>query len=220
MRTPFCVLFSDEECKRYSTTQANKAVKLSHKIDLIATIIAHVSIHDMLGLDSLAPLPQVQASFKETIKIVHPDKNNGVVVCGESRATQKLKDAFDVYKVAHDAEADNARPINQRPRAAAPSASSSRSTGQGQAAPDVSAPAAAFGPASQPQFPGPAQGTSAASDNNIFSHCIIAEDNNSFHNWHAGLQFLSDKEISLDFAISLLLPRCLWERIVQNSRVA
>ena len=65
LRTPFCVLFSDKECKRYSTTQDNKAVKLSHKIDLIAAIIAHVSIHDMLGLDSLAPLPQVQASFKE-----------------------------------------------------------------------------------------------------------------------------------------------------------
>ena len=46
----------------------------------------------MLGLDSLAPLPQVQASFKETIKIVHPDKNNGVVVCGESQATQKLNE--------------------------------------------------------------------------------------------------------------------------------
>ena len=121
LRTPFCVLFSDQECKRYSTTQANKAVKLSHKIDddddcfyyhswrnnvviafgtlssldLIA-IIAHVSIHDMLGLDSLAPLPQVQASFKETIEIVHPDKNNGVVVCGESQATQKLNDNFNV----------------------------------------------------------------------------------------------------------------------------
>jgi len=68
LRTPFCVVFSDEECKRYSTTQANKAVKLFHKINLIAAIIAHVSIHNMLGLDSLAPLPQVQASFKETIK--------------------------------------------------------------------------------------------------------------------------------------------------------
>jgi len=130
LRTPFCVIFSDEECKRYSTTQANKAVKLSHKIDLIAAIIAHVSIHDMLGLDSLAPLPQVQASFKETIEIVHPDENNGVVIFGESQATQKLNDAFNVYKVAPDAEADNARPINQRPRAAAPSASSSRSIGQ------------------------------------------------------------------------------------------
>ena len=101
-----------------------------------------------------------------------------------------------VYKVAHDAEADNARPINQRPRAAAPSASSSRSIGQGQAAPNCSTPAAASGPASQPQSPGPAQGTSAASDNNIFSYCIIAEDNNSFHSWDAGLQFLSDMEIS------------------------
>jgi len=58
-RTPFCVLFSDDECICYSTTQANKVVKLSHKIDLNAAIIAHVSIHDRLGLDSLAPLPQV-----------------------------------------------------------------------------------------------------------------------------------------------------------------
>jgi len=196
LRTPFCVLFSDEECKCYSTTQANKAVKLSHKIDLIAAFIAHVSLHDMLGLDSLAPLPQVQASFKETIKIMHPDKNKGVVVCGESQATQKLNDAFNVYKDAHDAEADNARPINQTPRAAAPSASSSRSIGQGQAAPDGSSPAAASGPAPQPQSHGTAQGTSAVSDNNIFSHCIIAEDNTSFHNWDVGLQFLSVKEIS------------------------
>jgi len=91
LRTPFCVFFSDEECKRYSTTQANKTVKLSHKIDLITAIIAHVSIHDMLGLDSLAPHSQVQASFKETIKLVHPDKNNGVVVCGES---QKLRNSM------------------------------------------------------------------------------------------------------------------------------
>jgi len=180
LRTPFCILFSDEECKRYSTTQANKAVKLSHKIDLIAAIIAHVSIHDMFGLDSLAPLPQVQASFKETIKILHPDKNTGVLVCGESKATQKLNDAFNVYKDAHDAEADNAWPINQRPRAAAPSASSSRSIGQGQAAPDVSSPAAASGPAHPPQSHGPPQGTSIACDKNIFSHCIIAEDNTSF----------------------------------------
>ena len=52
LRTPFCVLFSDKECKHYSTTQTNKAVKLSHKIHLIVAIIAHVSIHDMLGLDS------------------------------------------------------------------------------------------------------------------------------------------------------------------------
>ena len=142
---------------------------------------------------------------------MHPDKNNGVVVDGESQAFQKFKEAFKVFKDAHDVEADNSRPINQRPRAAALSASA--------AAPG---PAAAPGSAPQPQSHGPAQSTSAASDNNIFSHCIIAEDNNSFHNWVAGLQF-SDKEISgkfLNFAISLLLPRCLWERIVQNSRIA
>ena len=67
LRTPFCVLFSDEECKRYSTFQANKAVQLSRKIDLIAAISAHISIQDMLGLDSLTPLPQVHASYKETL---------------------------------------------------------------------------------------------------------------------------------------------------------
>jgi len=84
--------------------------------------------------------------------------------------------------------------------------------GQGQAAPDDSTPAAASGPASQPQSPGPAQGTSAASDNNIFSHCIIAEDNNSLHSWDAGLQYLSDKEISgklfelRDFTFTSALP--------------
>ena len=44
LRTPFCIHFSDEECKRYSTTQATKTVKLSHKTDLIAAIIARVSI--------------------------------------------------------------------------------------------------------------------------------------------------------------------------------
>jgi len=132
---------------------------------------------------------------------VHPDKNNGVVVDGESQAFQKFKEAFKVFKDAHDVEADNSRPINQRPRAAALSASA--------AAPG---PAAAPGSAPQPQSHGPAQSTSAASDNNIFSHCIIAEDNNSFHNWDAGLQFLSDKEISgklfelRDFTFKSALP--------------
>ena len=63
-----------------------------------------------------------------------------------------------------------------------------------------------------PQSNGPAQGTSAASDNNIFGHCIMAEDNNSFHNWDAGLHFLSDKEISgkffelCDFTFTSALP--------------
>ena len=87
---------------------------------------------------------------------------------------------------------------------------------------DSPGPAAAPGSASQPQSHGPAQVTSVASDNNIFSHCIIAEDNNSFHNCDAGLQFLSDKEISgkLFELRDFIFTRCLWERIVQNSRVA
>jgi len=127
----------------------------------------------MLGLDSLAPLPQVQASFTETIKIMYLDKNNGVTVCGELQATQKLNDAFNVYKDAHDAEANNARQIIQRPRADAQSASSSRLIQQGQASPDGSSPEAASGPVPQPQSHGPAQGTSATSHNNIFSHCFF-----------------------------------------------
>jgi len=46
----------------------------------------------------------------------------------------------------------------------------------------------------------------------MFSHCMIAEDNSSFHNWDAGLQFLSDKEISgklfelRDFTFTSALP--------------
>jgi hypothetical protein len=40
LRTTFCVLVSDKECKRYSTFQATKAVQLSCKIDLIAAISA------------------------------------------------------------------------------------------------------------------------------------------------------------------------------------
>lgn len=73
-------------------------------------------------------------------------------------------------------------------------------------------PAAAPTSAPQPQSHGPAHGTFAASDNNFFSHCIIAEDDNSFHNWDAGLQFLSDKEISgnlfklRDFTFTSALP--------------
>ena len=113
---------------------------------------------------------------------MYPDKNNGVVVDGESQVTQKLNDAFSVYKVGHDVETNNAWPINQRPRTGALSVSSSRSIGQGQVAHDGSSHAAVSGPASRPQSHGPSQGTSAASDNNIFSQCIIAEENNSFHN--------------------------------------
>ena len=212
LRTLFCVLLSDKKCKRYSTFQATKAIQLSRKINLIAAVGAHISIQDTLGLDSLTSLPQVHASYKEILLIVHPDKNNGVVVDGESQTFQNFQEAFKVFKDAHVAEADNPRPINHRPRAAASSAPA--------AAPG---PAAAPRSAPQPQSHGPAHGTSAASDHNIFGHCIIADANNSYHNWDVGLQFRSDKEIAgsfLNSVISLLHPRCLWERIAQNSPVA
>ena len=112
--TPFCVHFSDRECNRYSTFQANKAVQSSRKIDMIAAISAKVSIQDMLGIDSLTPPPQVHASYKEIFLIVHPDKNSGIVVDGESQAFQKIEETFKVSKDAHDANADNSLPINQR----------------------------------------------------------------------------------------------------------
>ena len=76
-RTPYCVLFSDNECKRYSMAQATKAVQLSRKLDLIDVVLAHTSIHDMLGLDSLTPFPQVHTSYKETLLIVHRIKITG-----------------------------------------------------------------------------------------------------------------------------------------------
>jgi len=158
---------------------------------LIADITAHDSIHDMLGLDSLTPFPQLKAAFNKTLRIVDPneDKDPGVEF-GESHATQKLTEAYKVYKDLHDAEAANRRRVNQRPRTAVPPSSSSLSGGRGQAA------AAGAPPAPQPLPHGPSQGLFAASENNIFRHCIIASDNNSFHTWDAGLQFLSYKEIS------------------------
>ena len=132
---------------------------------------------------------------------MHPHKNNGVVVDGESQAFQKFQEAFRVFKDAHVAEADNPRPINHQPRAAASSA-------------PVAAPGLAATPGSAPQSQshGPAHGTSAASDHNIFGHCIIADASNSYHNWDAGLQFLSDEEFAgklfelRDFTFTSALP--------------
>ena len=83
--------------------------------------------------------------------------------------------------------------------------------------------ATAPGSAPQPQSHGPTQGTSAASDNNIFSHCSIAEDNNFFTIGMRVCNFLVTRIFqgsSFNFPVSLLLPRCLRERIVQNSWVA
>jgi len=70
----FCVTFNDDESLRY------KAVKLSHKIELIADITANDSIHDMLGLDSLTPLPRLKVAFNKTLRIVNPneDRDPGV----------------------------------------------------------------------------------------------------------------------------------------------
>jgi len=151
----------------------------------------------MLGLDSLTSFPQLKVAFNKTLRIVDPneDKDPGVE-SGELRATQKLTEAYKVYKDLHDAEAASHRRVNQRPGAAVPPSSSSLSGGRGQAAAARAPPVAAPGPAPQPLPHGPSQDLFAAYENTIFRHCIVASDNNSIHNWDAGLQFLSDKEHS------------------------
>jgi len=158
LSAPFCVTFNDNESLRYSTAEVNKTVKLSHKIDLIADITAHDSIHDMLDLDFLTPFPQLKVAFNKTLQIVYSyeDKDPGVEF-GELHATQKLAEAYKVYKDLHDAEAANHRRVNQRPRAAVPPSSSSLSGGQGQATAAGAPPVAAPGPVPQPLPHGPSQ---------------------------------------------------------------
>jgi len=154
---------------------------------------------------------------------VHPDKNNGVVVCGESQATQKLNDAFNVYKVAHDAEADNARLIHQRPRAAAPSVSSSRSIGQGSLLLTVHHLRRPLGLLPSHSLMGPHK-VPVLHRTTTFS--VTVSLRRKITPFTIGMwvcNFLVTRRFlgsSLNFSISLLLWCCLWASIVQNSRVA
>jgi len=147
----------------------------------------------MLGLRVACGYQEVVRAYNEAVKLIHPDKCG---MPGKDVAIMKLQPAYTEWNTARARQgwshtaAPSSAPVNF----------------------DSPGPAAAPGSAHQPQSHGPAQGTSAASDNNILSHCIIAEDNNSFHNWDAGLQFLSDKEISgklfelRDFTFTSALP--------------
>ena len=94
----------------------------------------------------------------------------------ENRDILEISRGLQGFQETHVAEADNPRPINQRPQTVA---SSSPAVDPGPAVPPGSFP--------QPQSHGPAHGTSTVSDHNIFGHCIIADANNSYHNWDAGL---------------------------------
>jgi len=85
-----------------------------------------------------------------------------------------------------------------RTRATTPPSSSRRAGAHGQPAPARSPPLAAQDPGPLSQSDGLAESPCDSSDNNILRHCIIARDNNSFHAWDAGLQFLSDTEISVN----------------------
>ena len=131
----------------------------------------------MLGLRVACGYPEVVRAYNEAVKLIHPDKCG---MPGTAEAFMKLQPAYTAW--------NDARARQGWSNPAAPSSAPVNSDSPG--------PPATPASASQPQSNGPAQGTPAASDNNIFSHCIIAEENNSFHNWDAGLQFLSDKEIS------------------------
>jgi len=135
----------------------------------------------------------VAIEYNKSLKLIHPDQ---CFLDGAAKAFMKLQPAYTEWNAA--------RACQGWSHPAAPSSALVNS--------DSPRPAAAPGSAPQPQSNGPAQGTCVASDNNIFRHCIIAEDNNSFHNWDAGLQFLSDNEISVklfephDFTFTSALP--------------
>ena len=205
-------MFFSKEFERYRSFQATKTVQLSLKIDLIAAISAHISIQDILGLDSLTPLPQVHASYKETLLIVHPDKNNGVVVDEESQAFQKFKEAFKVFKDTHDTAAVISWPIHQRPRAAA-----------------LSAPASALG-LRRPlgllpnlSLMGPCKVPLLHLTTTVLVTVSLQRTMTPFTIGMRDCNFLVTRRFPgsfLNFSISLLHPHCLWERITQNSRVA
>jgi len=131
----------------------------------------------LLGLRVACGYQEVVKAYNEAVKLIHPDKCG---MPGTDVAFMKLQPAYTDWSTvrtrqgwSHPATPSSA-PVNS----------------------DSPGPAAAPGSAPQPQSHGPAQGTSPTSDNNIFSHCIIAGVDNSFHNWDVGLQFLTDKEIS------------------------
>jgi len=147
----------------------------------------------MLGLRPACSFQEVDIEYNKSLKLIHPEQCS---LDGAAEVFLKLQPAYTEWNAARARQGWS--------RSATPSSALVNSASPG--------PAAAPASAAQPQSNGPAQGTSAASDNNIFSHCIIAEDNNSFHNWDAGLQFLSDKEISRklfelrDFTFTSALP--------------
>jgi len=165
--------------------------RAAQQLARLLSISSHDSLVGMLGLRVACGYQEVVRAYNEAVKLIHPDK------CGMPKtAFMKLQQAYTEWNDA------GARQGWSHP--AAPSSAPVNSNSPG--------PAEASGSAPQPQSNGPAQGTSAASDNNILSHCIIAEENNSFHNWDANLQFLSDKEISgklfelRDFTFTSALP--------------
>ena len=172
--------------------------------------------------DAVSQHPSTRAGA-ESIQLIY--SGCAVVVCGESQATEKLNAAFNVYKVAHDAEADNARPINQRPRAAAPSVSSSRSIGQGQAAPDGSSPAVQWplGLLPSHSLMGQHKVPLLHQTTIFFVTVSLRRKITPFTIGMRVCNFLVTRGFpgsSLNFVISLLLRCCLWARIAQNSRVA
>jgi len=174
---PYCVLYSDGDVECQTASEARSEHHAAQQLDRLLPIPSHDSLVGMLGLRVAFGYQEVVRAYNEAVKLIHPHKCG---MPGTDVAFMKLQMAYTEWNTARGRQgwshqaAPPCAPVNF----------------------DSPGPAAAPESAPQPQSHGPAQGTSAASDNNIFNYCIIAEDNNSFHNWDAGLQFLSDKEIS------------------------
>ena len=190
---PYCVLYSDGDVEWRSVSEARSEHRAAQQLARLLSISSHDSLVGMLGLCLACGQKEVAIEYNKSLKLIHPDQ---YFLDGAAEAFIKLQPAYTQW--------NDARALQGLSHPDAPSSAPVNS--------DFPGPAAAPGSAPQPQSNGPAQGTSAASDNNIFSHCIIAEENNSFHNWDAGLQFLSDKEISgklfelRDFTFTSALP--------------
>jgi len=192
--SPYCVLYSDGDVEWRTASEARSEHHTAQQLARLLSISSHDSLVGMLGLCVACGYQEVVKAYNEAVKlIIHPDKSG---MPGTDVAFMNLQPAYTDWNTAR------ARQGWSHP--AAPSSAPVNSDSPG--------PATAPGSAPQPQSHGPTQGTSTASDNNNVSLCIIAEDNNTFHNWDAGLQFLSDKEISgklfelRGFAFTCVLP--------------
>jgi len=161
--SPSCVLYSDGDVEWRTASEAQSQHHAAQQLARLLSIFSRDSLVVMLGLRVACSYQEVVRAYNKAVKLIHPDKCGMPGTDVPLMKLQEWNTARARQGWSHP-DAPSSAPVNS----------------------DSPGPVAAPGSASQPQSHGPAQGTSAASDNNIFSHCIIADDNNSFHNWDAG----------------------------------